>query len=100
MYGLRLEQFPDMPVPPELPVEPGQEPRVIARQLDYDRDYLQQQVDMQKELLNDKQRHVYNTIVAAVPPDDEAPPQTRAFFLDAPGGCGKTFMFNLLLATI
>ena len=100
MYGLRLEQFPGMPIPPELPEEPGQEPCIIARQLAYDRDYLQQQVDIQKEQLNDEQRHVYNTILAAVPADDEALPQSRAFFLDAPGGCGKTFMFNLLLATI
>ena len=89
-----------MPIPPELPEEPGHEPRVIARQLAYDRDYLQQQVDIQKEKLNDELIHAYNTILAAVPADDEALPHSRAFFLDAPGGCGKTFMFNLLLATI
>ena len=100
MYGIHLKQFPDMLIPPELPEEPGQEPRVIARQLVYDRDYLQLQVDMQKEQLNDEQRYVYNTILVAVPADDKAPPQTRAFFVNAPSGCGKTFVFNLLLATI
>ena len=30
MYGIRLEQFPDMPIPPELPEQPGQEPCFIA----------------------------------------------------------------------
>ena len=45
--------------------------------------------------LNQEQRLVYNTILASVNNEDG-----KLFFLDAPAGTGKTFIINLLLATI
>ena len=38
--------------------------------------------------------------MSAVDAPAAVPQQSRAFFVDAPGGCGKTYLFNLLLSTI
>ena len=41
------------------------------------------------------QRHAFNTIMTAVDSKEGG-----LFFLDAPGGTGKTFLLNLLLARV
>lgn len=46
-------------------------------------------------LLNDQQKQVYETLIQAVDNNTGG-----LFFLDAPGGTGKTFVIPLLLATI
>ena len=46
--------------------------------------------------LNSEQRVFFDTVVGSLIPDS----QCRCFFLDAPGGTGKTFTLNVLLATI
>ena len=45
--------------------------------------------------LNDQQKNVYDTIMQAV--KNEA---GGLYFLDAPGGTGKTFVISLILANI
>ncbi len=42
--------------------------------------------------LNPEQRAVYDNVMAAV--------DRRAFFVDGPGGTGKTFLYNCLLSTV
>src|SRR6266542_4424516 len=49
-----------------------------------------------KNLLNDGQKEIYNTIIDAV---NEKSNQ-KIFFIDSPGGYGKTFLFNMMLAEI
>ncbi|GLV46231.1 hypothetical protein CBL_21417, partial [Carabus blaptoides fortunei] len=47
--------------------------------------------------LNDQQKEAYDKIMAAI--HDESR-QCRCFFLDGPGGSGKTYMYKLLLSTV
>jgi len=42
--------------------------------------------------LNPKQRAVYDNVMAVV--------DRRAFFVDGPGGTGKTFLYSCLLSTV
>lgn len=46
-------------------------------------------------LLNSIQRHVYDQVINSVQLH-----LGKIFFLDAPGGTGKTFLINLLLAKL
>jgi len=46
-------------------------------------------------LLNEQQKQVYETLMQAVDNNTGG-----LFFLDAPGGTGKTFVISLILATI
>ena len=70
----------------------------MAQQLAFDREALAQRVARDIQLLNPEQRAIYDSIMADV--DDTGPVRPRAHFLQAPGGCGKTFLLNLLLDTV
>ncbi|KAF5452911.1 hypothetical protein F2P56_027865, partial [Juglans regia] len=47
------------------------------------------------ESLNSEQKHVYNAVLEKVFTN-----QNAAFFVDGPGGTGKTFLYKALLATV
>ncbi|XP_035539697.1 uncharacterized protein LOC118344048 [Juglans regia] len=47
------------------------------------------------EILNSEQRHVYNSILENVFSN-----KTATFFVDGPGGTGKTFLYKALLAAV
>ena len=63
--------------------------------MDFDRDGLQDTVAQRMPALLPAQRHVVETALAAVRNH-----QALALFVDAPGGTGKTFIFNTLLAAV
>ena len=50
--------------------------------------------------LNECQRPVYDAIMAAIQDDINNLAGIRSFFLDSPGGCGKTHTTNLLLSAV
>ncbi|XP_055920291.1 uncharacterized protein LOC129951943 [Eupeodes corollae] len=60
----------------------------------YDPNELIQSVQTNVPLLNLKQREVYDTLINAINDGNGG-----LFFLDAPGGTGKTFLMSLILAT-
>jgi hypothetical protein len=64
-------------------------------QIAFDRPTLQQQLNNNLPRLNTLQRQAYDSVMNAVNND-----QPALFFLDGPGGTGKTFVENLLLATV
>ena len=64
----------------------------LGGEREYDRHELQQS---NVPLLNPQQKEVYDTVMKAI--DDG---NGGLFFLDAPGGTGKTFLISLLLAAI
>ncbi|XP_050339716.1 uncharacterized protein LOC126766058 [Bactrocera neohumeralis] len=69
--------------------------RELQREREYDANELQTFVNLNVPKLNVHQRHVYDTIMQAV--------NNRTgglYFLDAPGGTGKTFVISLILAAI
>ncbi|XP_049309863.1 uncharacterized protein LOC125777862 [Bactrocera dorsalis] len=67
----------------------------LIRELDYDTASLQQQLTEYVSRLNPEQRLVFDNVVKKFE-DGEG----GLLFLDAPGGTGKTFILNLLLAQI
>lgn len=69
--------------------------RAYLMEKNYDTSKLNENVLKNEPLLNDDQRIVYNKVITSI--------QTGSgelFFLDAPGGTGKTFLINLLLSNI
>lgn len=69
--------------------------RELEREREYDRDTLSEYVRTNVSLLNQEQKLAYYTLMAAVDRENGG-----VFFLDAPGGTGKTFLISLILATI
>ncbi|XP_055307038.1 uncharacterized protein LOC129571291, partial [Sitodiplosis mosellana] len=69
--------------------------RELQREQQYDPNELQSYVNSNLPKLNDEQKNVYDTIMQAV--QNEA---GGLYFLDAPGGTGKTFVISLILAAI
>ena len=65
----------------------------------YDQREQQNKVNNNLATINDDQRQVYNVIMAAVNNVDTTN-VSKLFFVDAPGGTGKTFTFNTLLASV
>jgi len=70
-------------------------PRIITQELNYDRESLSHRWDEGYALANQEQRHALDTIICAL--DANA---GGIFFIDGPGGTGKTFVENLLLAYV
>lgn len=69
--------------------------RELQREQDYDPNELAERVRSNVPLLNAEQKIVYDSLMQVV--DDET---GGIYFLDAPGGTGKTFVISLILATI
>lgn len=69
--------------------------RDIVRETQYDVDSLREFVDDRRNILNDDQKIAYNTVMQSVTAGNGG-----IAFLDAPGGTGKTFLLNLILANI
>ena len=67
---------------------------------------LMAQVQEQEPMLNAEQRSVYDGVMGAVQQGLQRVQghggvhASNAFFVDSPGGCGKTFLLNLLLAGV
>ena len=70
-------------------------PPVVREELAFDRDELQERVAERLPVLLPDQRQVVDIVLAAV--RDQQP---LAVFVDAPGGTGKTYTFNTLLAAV
>lgn len=69
--------------------------RDILRERQYDIEQLQDFVESHINLLTDDQKHAFDTVMQYVQNGNGG-----IIFLDAPGGTGKTFLINLILAEI
>ncbi|GFX58691.1 ATP-dependent DNA helicase [Trichonephila clavipes] len=67
----------------------------IARELDYDFIALQHQMAELVPQLLPEQNHVFHQVLRTIDSGNGG-----IFFLDAPGGTGKTFLLNLLLMSV
>ena len=65
------------------------------RETSYDIDKERHNANQKCNLLNAEQRTIHNSFVACA-----LSSTSGIFFLDAPGGCGKTFLIQTILATI
>ncbi|KAF9219222.1 hypothetical protein BS17DRAFT_718303, partial [Gyrodon lividus] len=68
---------------------------LTAEQQDYDINVLQQIVECGENTLNAEQRTLYDAILESV---DFG--QGYAFFVHSAGGCGKTYVCNLIAAAV
>ena len=69
--------------------------RVYRREIDYDQAEQQAFVEQNLPLLTADQRQVYDCFCSMIDGDEGG-----MLFLDAPGGTGKTFLINLILAKL
>ncbi|XP_061385321.1 uncharacterized protein LOC133320740 [Danaus plexippus] len=88
--GKKLSDF-GMPTPERR----GELSTDLIKELSYDIALLDAQVSETEPRLLPEQKNIYNKILQRVELD-----KGGLFFLDAPGGTGKTFLLNLLLAKI
>lgn len=86
----QLKDFPDMPIP-EFDWEGVAENTLIGEQLSYDRERERNLAEERLAQLNPEQLDAYRQIISSV--------ETQAgqvFFLNGPGGTGKTFVYNTI----
>jgi len=92
--GRLLEEWPSMPQSQEdwasLTVNP-----LIAEQLNYDHAALQADLEARLQQVNAEQRTAYNCIVESVTDN-----LGKLFFVNGPGGTGKTFLYNTICARL
>ncbi|XP_067949868.1 ATP-dependent DNA helicase pif1-like [Watersipora subatra] len=69
--------------------------REILRETAYDREELRRHVETNEPLLLEEQRAAYNTVLEKIEQNS-----CGMVFLHAPGGTGKTFVTNLILAKV
>jgi hypothetical protein len=87
-YGSSLQRFDSMPLP-QRNWRTLEENPFIAEQLDYDPECERAHAQQREPLLNTGQRYAYNEIISAALDDTN-----RIFFLNGPGGTGKTFVYT------
>ena len=90
----RLQDY-GLPTPKRRPHEMRLHPREILQEMNYNMQDLREITDKNECRLGKEQRTAYNTFVQAVESG-----KGGLFFLDAPGGTGKTFVTNTLIAKI
>lgn len=86
--GSSLSNYPEMPRSQQ-DWEARTENRFVAEQLDYDRDVERALAEEHIRLLPDEQRAAFTQIMESV-----ASTEGGVFFLNGPGGAGKTFVYR------
>ena len=89
-----LKDFPDMPLP-ENAWEYEDENPLIGEQLSYNRDHERALAEERTAQLNAEQHYAYTQIISSI--ESRA---GQAFFLNGPGGTGKTFIYNTVCNTV
>ncbi|CAJ0761863.1 8612_t:CDS:2, partial [Entrophospora sp. SA101] len=93
-HGKCLKDFPDMPIP-EVLSDCDQDNYLIYEEQSYNIEELTQTVENGIPQLNADQKVAFEKVITAV--ENQTP---AMFFIDGPGGTGKTFLYNVLLAKI
>ena len=95
LNGKSLKDFPNMPLPTkELTNIDDDLDQLIREETSYNIILLKNELRQNLPLLNKDQRTIYDAIIQAI---ESA---SGSFFVDGPGGTGKTFLYNTLLATV
>ena len=88
-------QLSDYGLPQPVAVDSNRLARDYQREIDYDRGEQQAYVEQHAAMLTSDQREVYDYFCSMVDAN-----QGGILFLDAPGGTGKTFLINFILAKL
>ena len=96
LNGKSLKDFPNMPLPSETPTDRNTQDldQLIREERSYDITQLQTELHQNLPLLNKDQRAIYDAVIEAIEHT------SRYFFVDGPGGTGKTFLYNTLFANV
>ncbi|KAJ7358088.1 PIF1-like helicase-domain-containing protein [Mycena albidolilacea] len=86
--GRSLRSWPTMPLP-QIDWDAEVLSPLIADQLDYNRDEERERAERQMALLNYEQRAAFDKIIKSVQQRSG-----RIYFLNGPGGTGKTFVYR------
>jgi hypothetical protein len=89
-----LKDFPDMPLP-ERAWDNEDENPLIGEQLNYNRDHERALSEERTAQLNIEQRHAHDQVISSV-----LSKAGHTFFLNGPGGTGKTFVYNTICNTV
>ena len=76
---------------------PYEEALIIQTELDYNVGEQLEIVGRDVPSLNSDQRNVFGAVMAVI---NDPEPYSKVFFVDGPGGTGKTFLYNTLLAQV
>ena len=100
VHNKSLEDFPPMPVPPAL--TQNSQPYLFEEELRFDPAEMRRRLVENSPLLTAEQRTIYEDVFEAISnsPGIIRRRTSNVFFVDAPGGCGKTFLTNLLLTAV
>ncbi|CAB5210931.1 unnamed protein product [Rhizophagus irregularis] len=91
--GRLLTEFPNMPIPPAIFNDESN--RLIREEQEYDIEELLKLAKDDFLSLNTEQRAIFDKVIKAVETKTPA-----IFFVDGPGGTGKTFLYSNLLAKV
>ena len=92
MFGTEHDQI---PLPRTNREHLNQRNHEIVRETNFSREELLEYCSRRVPMMTDEQRRVFDEVVGAI---DRGDPKT--YFLDAPGGTGKTFILSLILAKV
>jgi hypothetical protein len=68
----------------------------LNQELSYDSEQQRQIFENNLLIMNEDQRQIFDQVLTAI----NGPTTSKLFFIDAPGGTGKTFTFNTILAAV
>jgi ABC-type ATPase with predicted acetyltransferase domain len=71
---------------------------MIHEETNFDLTLLKKDLDDNLNKLNDDQRNIFNTIIFRS--NNLSRIGKNTFFIDGPGGCGKTFLYRMILAQV
>ncbi|XP_065832001.1 ATP-dependent DNA helicase PIF2-like [Oscarella lobularis] len=92
--GLPLKDY-GLPTPERENANTNHSSREIAPEFAYHVDLLRSTVTRDEAALTEDQRRAYDAILHSI-----ESPEASVIFLDAPGGTGKTYLINLILAKV
>ena len=92
---MTLSNFPELPVPDYTLLEEDQQYTLIADEQNYDQDEIEQTLQY-LDKLNSDQKLIFDTIIKAINNEIDQ----NIFFVDGPGGTGKTYLYNIILTYV
>ena len=96
-YGKSLEDFPGMPAVPEVAPQLDGMSNTMSEELSYNNEEQSEKASDCEKKMNVDQAIVYNKVIDAVLSQNL---EQTLFFVDGPGGTGKTFLYNAILAKV
>ena len=93
--GLSLLDYPELPNPDYSLLDESQQNSLIADEQNYDQGEIDQTLTNLTNLNSDQQK-IFDTVMDAI----NGTIDQKLFFVDGPGGTGKTFLYNMILAHI